>query len=139
VQLAASSLGRATSATQRRLGVPVGPVAAVPDSSQSRRCFFISSERRAIEHGNMLDLQLKLNGVPGKTWLEAFDREEQPVTLTGHATKSAPPRIRHDTIYWSIDRAVLIPAWWHLNRCVDRANAALFSREGQSSPRAERG
>jgi hypothetical protein len=103
----------------------MGPVAHTPGSARSRR-LVITGERKATLRGSTLDLQLTLSGVPDRSWVDAFLQRDQPSLPIEGVSARRPPKIIADTIHWSIGKADLVPAWWYLGRCVDRANAASF-------------
>lgn len=118
-------------------GVLVGPVVPdMHDPSRSRR-LVISDNRRASLHGGQLDLELTLSGVPDRTWRDAFHMKGQTGSPIVGVTAPRPPRIVGDTIHWSIGKTNLVQAWWHLGRCVDRANAAAFARERPTAGRSD--
>jgi hypothetical protein len=111
----------------------MGPVSSTSGSPRSRR-LVISGERKATLRGSMLDLRLTLSGVPDRSWIEAFNARDQPsVPIEGFSARR-PPKIVSDTIHWSIGKADLVPAWWYLGRCVDRANAASFQPATRTRP-----
>jgi hypothetical protein len=113
----------------------VGPVSNTPASARSRR-LVITGDRKATLRGSTLDLQLTLSGVPDRPWIDAFLRKDQPDLPIEGVSARRPPKIVADTIHWSIGKSDLVPAWWYLGRCVDRANAASFqpATRGASTP-----
>jgi hypothetical protein len=113
----------------------VGPVVVVRDTVASRRLFFIGSQRTATLRGDTLDLEFTLNGVPDKAWVAEFHTQSQAISLIDGVAAVSPPWIVDDTIRWSIGKTLLAPAWWYLNRCLDRANAASFPRERTANRR----
>lgn len=101
----------------------MGPVPVVP-LSPSFRPLTISSDRRAILCHGKLHLQFVLSELPDRPWVEAFCQRDPLNSAFDGAGAGELPRIEGDQIRWSIRQADLMPAWWYLGRCVDRANSA---------------
>ena len=116
----------------------MGPVSATHPSSPPCR-LVISAERRAMRRNGTLDLELMLSGVPDRAWLDAFSQPDPESSLDFGPAALEAPRIIHDTIHWTINETCLMPAWWYLGRCMDRANAASFAPRRTALGRNETG
>lgn len=105
----------------------MGPVPVVP-ASPGFRPLAISGKRRATLCHGKVHLQLVLSERPDRSWVEAFCQRDPLNSAFDGAAEL--PRIEGDQIRWSIPRADLMPAWWYLGRCVDRANSTSSRLRG---------
>jgi len=116
-----------TSTCSEEIGGPVGPVSATPPPPKFRP-LVIGSKREAALRSGTLHLRLALSEVPGRPWVEAFNELDQARSPFDALAKDQLPKIDGNMILWSVRQGDLMPAWWYIGRCVDRANAACARR-----------
>lgn len=109
-------------------------MAPVADTPADLVPLVIGPNRRATVSGGRIALELELSGLPDARWIDGFARHEAATLLQGVAVPDQPT-VEGPMIRWSVPTSMLIPAWQHLCRCVDRANSTSL-RVPTRPPRA---